>query len=106
VPFLTIAIHQLPHLILVQPNRIRVPSDELVDRQTVDLLRSRHSFLLAIDEDRHVLPFPFPPLPLFSRGQLAFPLWHELTLLDSASDQVGAQKEKDPYNQILRNLGR
>jgi hypothetical protein len=27
-----------------------------------------------------------------------------LALLDSASDQVGAQKEKDPYDQILRNL--
>ena len=58
---------------LVQPNRVRISGDEFVDGQTVDLWRTRHSFLLAIDEDRHVVLFPLTPRPLFGFGQLAFP---------------------------------
>jgi hypothetical protein len=66
--------HQFPHLILVQPHWVRVSSDEFFDRQAVDLLRAQNSFLLAIDENCHVVLFPLTPCSLFGISQFTFPL--------------------------------
>jgi hypothetical protein len=59
--------HQLPHLILVQPNRIRIPGDEFVDLQAVNERRPRNTLLLAVDEDcDEVLP-ALTPCSFFGR---------------------------------------
>ena len=73
--------HQLPHLILVQPNRVRISGDEFIDGLPFDLLRARNSSLLAIGEDRHVVLFPLTSGALLRFGQLAFPFCHELSFL-------------------------
>jgi len=43
--------HVFPHAILVQPERIGVSSNEFIDWQPADQLRSPHTFLSTVDED-------------------------------------------------------
>ena len=45
--------HQFPHLVLMQPDWVRVSSDEFIDRHAVNLLRSPDAFLSTVYENDH-----------------------------------------------------
>jgi hypothetical protein len=68
--------HQLPHLVLVEPERVGVAADELIQRQAVDRRRPLHTLLLAVDEDNHELLAPFLPRALLGGGELALSFGH------------------------------
>ncbi len=74
--FLVIS-HILPHLILMQPDGICVPSDELVHIHAVNGWRSLDSLLLSVDEDGHVLLLPPFPFCLLSSSEFSFTLCHD-----------------------------
>jgi hypothetical protein len=52
---LFIVVHVFPQAILMQPNRIGVPPDELIHIQTVNRRRAPDLLLLAIHEYGHEL---------------------------------------------------
>jgi len=66
--------HILPHFILVQPDGIRVSSDELVDVLPLALLRARNTFLFPVNENRHVFFFPLAPRLSFGGCRFEFSL--------------------------------
>ena len=52
----TVGIDQLPRLILVQPNRIRIPGNGLFRWQIIVLLWTGHALLPTMSEKCHVGP--------------------------------------------------
>lgn len=79
-------IDQLPHLVLVAPDRIGIPSDELVDIHSLDhqKLRTPDPLLLAIDEYGHGLFLAPSFLGSLLGGDFPLPLAHRnLTLFRS-----------------------
>ena len=48
-------MRQFIHFVLVEPDRIGIASDELVDRDTVDGWFALDAFLFSTNEDSHVL---------------------------------------------------
>jgi hypothetical protein len=69
---LVIRSHELPELIVVQPNGAGIPDDEFFDGQAFNQVRGHNPLLLSVSEDRQELLFSFAPRPLFGWGLSAF----------------------------------
>jgi hypothetical protein len=66
MPLPQVSRHQLPKFILVQPNGIGVSGDEFVNVQAINQLRTGHSLLPAVDEDRHEILISQSPPAFFA----------------------------------------
>jgi hypothetical protein len=66
--------HELPELILVQPNRVGVPGYEFIDGQAFNQLRARNPLLLSVNEYYLILLSSLAPSPLFGGGSFALRL--------------------------------
>lgn len=69
--------HMLPHFILMQPDRVRVISDEFINRDPVNGRRALHAFLLPVHEDGHIFLPPSPLLSFLGGSELTFLLRHD-----------------------------
>src|SRR5438445_11303151 len=63
------ALIQAP--VLMQPNGVRIPGDEFLDRQIVNDGRTRNSLLLPLDKDGHEFLLSLAPRSLFGSGSFA-----------------------------------
>ena len=64
--------HALPHLILMQPNGIRISSDELIHLHSIDGGRSPDSLLLSMDENGHEILLSLFLRCLLGGGKFSF----------------------------------
>jgi hypothetical protein len=61
----------------MQPDRFRIPSNELIHIHAVNGWRSLDTFLLSTDENGHIF-FPYPPfLSFLSSGQFSLLFSHD-----------------------------
>jgi hypothetical protein len=63
--------HILPQPILMKPNRIGIPPDELIDIQAIDCWWAPDALLLSVDENGHELRSSLLPRSLFCRAESA-----------------------------------
>src|SRR5437016_4918682 len=71
-----IVVNILPQPVLMEPNRVDIPSDELIDIHAVYLLRPPNPLLLSVDENHHELFSSLLACPLLGSSQFSLTLSH------------------------------
>lgn len=98
--------HILPHFILVEPDRVRVFSEEFVDRYSVNGRWPGNPFLFSVEENRHKV-FPSSSFRGFFRGsEFSLGLGHRESFAGGIGMSMGARCKTLVFPNIRRNATR